>query len=394
MSELRADDLISLDLIRDLVGFNTVSRNSNLELIDYVRRYLDGHGVESIVIPSPDGGKSCLYATIGPAGRGGVMLSGHTDVVPVDGEEWTGDPFKAVVRDGRMFGRGTTDMKGFVAMALAHVPLFLETDLKTPIHLAFSYDEEVGCTGVRPMIDVLNGMVNKPVMGIIGEPTSMRVMTGHKGKKSIRVRVRGHECHSSLAPTGVNAIEYAAELIAYIKSIARRLAREGAHDDAYDVPHTTAHVGRIDGGTALNIVPRGCWFDFEFRCLPADAPAALFEEVRLYAENKLLPEMHAIDPKTGFEWEEIAAFPGLDTREDEPVVRLATKLTGNEDTRRVAFGTEAGLFSVDGGIPCVICGPGDIDQAHKPDEFISFEQIAACEGFLRRLAGVCAAEEL
>ena len=394
MSELRAGDLISLDLIRDLVGFNTVSRNSNLELIEFVRRYLDAHGVESTIIPDPGGEKACLYATIGPADRGGMMLSGHTDAVPVDGEKWTGDPFAAEVRDDRLFGRGTADMKGFVAIALAHVPMFLEKDLKTPIHLAFSYDEEVGCTGVRPMIDVLKGMAEKPVMGIIGEPTKMQVMTGHKGKKSIRVRVRGHECHSSLAPTGVNAIEYAAELIAYIKSIARRLAREGAHDNAYDVPHTTAHVGRIDGGTALNIVPRGCWFDFEFRCLPADDPAALFEEVRLYAENRLLPEMHQVDPQTGFEWEEIAAFPGLDTRDDAPVVRLVTELTGNPDTKRVAFGTEAGLFSVEGGIPCVICGPGDIDQAHKPDEYLSFQQIAACEDFMRRLADVCAAEEL
>ncbi len=394
MSELRADDLISLDLIRDLVRFNTVSRNSNLELIEYVRRYLDDLGVESQVIPGPDGDKACIYATIGPKDRGGVMLSGHTDVVPVDGEEWTSDPFSVTIRDGRAFGRGTTDMKGFVAIALAHVPIFMEKKLKTPIHLAFSYDEEVGCTGVRPMIDVLNGMPNKPQMGIIGEPTRMKVMTGHKGKKSIRVRVRGHECHSSLAPTGVNAIEYAAELIAYIKSIARRLAREGAQDPAYDVPHTTAHVGRIDGGTALNIVPRGCWFDFEFRCLPADNPAALFEEVRLFAENKLLPEMRAIDPKTGFEWEEIAAFPGLDTRDEASVVRLATRLAEDEDTKRVAYGTVAGLFSVTGGIPCVICGPGDIEQAHKPDEYISFQQIAACETFMRRLADACEAEEL
>lgn len=394
MNQYRMADLISIGMIRDLVSFNTVSRNSNRDLIEFVREYLAGHGVDCQVIPGDGGRKASLYATIGPRNRSGVMLSGHTDVVPVDGEEWESDPFEAVERDGRLYGRGTTDMKGFDGVVLAHVPLFMASDLKTPIHLALSFDEEVGCTGVRPMIDVINRMPVKPCMGIIGEPTRMKVMTGHKGKKSVRVQVRGHECHSSRAPTGVNAIEYAAELIAHIKGLARKLAREGARDADYDVPHSTLHVGRIEGGTALNIVPRNCWFEFEFRHLPADDPETLFSGVRGFAERELEPEMQSIDPQTGFQWEEMFKFPGLDTPSDAPVVSLALNLTGMQKTERVAFGTEAGLFSVVGGIPCVVCGPGDIDQAHKPNEFISLEQVAAGEAFMRRLAETCAREVL
>jgi len=394
MNQCRTAELTSIGMIRDLVSFDTVSRNSNLEIIDFIRRYLDGHGVESQIIPADGDGKACIYATIGPKDRGGVMLSGHTDVVPVEGQAWTSDPFQVIERDGRLYGRGTADMKGFDAIALAHVPLFLASDLKTPIHLAFSCDEELGCVGVRPMIDVIKQMPVKPRMGIIGEPTLMKVMTGHKGKKSVRVEVRGHECHSSRAPTGVNAVEYAAEVIAYIKGMARRLQREGARDAAYDVPHTTAHVGRVAGGTALNIVPNSCWFEFEFRHLPADDPEALFAEVRGYAERELEPLMTEIDPKTGFDWEEMFKFPGLDTANDAQVTKLATDLTGNAETGRVAFGTEAGWFSVDGGIPCVVCGPGDIDQAHKPDEFMSLEQVAEGEAFMRRLAEVCSREVL
>lgn len=394
MVEDRTADVISADLIRKLVGFNTVSRNSNLDLIDFVRAYLADLGVDSQIITGAEAGKACLLATVGPAGRPGIVLSGHTDVVPVDGESWSSDPFAAEVRDGRLYGRGTADMKGFVGIALAHVPHFLAADLKTPIHLAFSFDEEVGCIGVRPMLDVINAMPVKPGMCVIGEPTRMRVMTGHKGKKSIHVEARGHECHSSLAPTGVNAVEYAAELVAYIKGVARRLEREGARDAAYDIPHSTAHVGRISGGTALNIVPRDCWFDFEFRVLPADDPEALLAEVRGYAENTLEPLMKAVDPQTGFRWDEIAAFPGLDTPEDARVVRLATRFAGDPRTGRVAFGTEGGLFAAAAGIPTVICGPGDIEQAHKPDEFISLGQIARGEAFVRALIEFCARETL
>jgi len=394
MTEMRAADLISLDLIRRLVGFDTVSRNGNLPIVEFIRAYLDGLGVDSRIIPGEEPGKACLFATVGPADRPGIVLSGHTDVVPVDGETWSSDPFVAIERDGRLYGRGAVDMKGFVGIALAHVPTFQAAGLRTPIHLAFSYDEEVGCKGVRPMLEVINRMPVKPAMCVVGEPTRMTVMTGHKGKKSIRVDVRGRECHSSLAPDGVNAIEYAAELIAFIKGLARRLQRAGARDAAYDIPHTTTHVGRIAGGTALNIVPRDCWFEFEFRYLPADDPAVLLAEVRRYAEETLEPMMRAVAPGTGFSWKEIAEFPGLDTAADAPVVRVATELAGNGETGRVAFGTEGGLFAARAGIPTVICGPGDIDQAHKPDEFISFDQVAKGEAFMRALAGYCARESV
>lgn len=392
MVEIRAADVISIDLIRSLVGFNTVSRNANRDLIDFIRTYLAGLGVDSQIITGTEAGKANLLATVGPTDRPGIVLSGHTDVVPVDGEKWSSDPFAAEVRDGRLYGRGSADMKGFLGIVLAHVPRFLAADLKTPIHLAFSFDEEVGCIGVRPMLDVINRMPVKPAMCVIGEPTRMQVMTGHKGKKSVHVAVRGHECHSSRAPTGVNAVEYAAELIAFIKGVARRLEREGARDAAYDVPHTTAHVGRVAGGTALNIVPRDCWFDFEFRVLPANDPEALLAEVRAYAEKTLEPMMKAIDPETGFHWSEIAAFPGLDTPEDALVVRLATRFADNRKTGRVAFGTEGGLFAARAGISTVICGPGDIDQAHKPDEFITLDQIAKGEAFMRAVGDFCAGE--
>lgn len=394
MVELRVADVISLDLITRLVGFNTVSRNPNREIIDFIHAYLAGLGVEGRIIPGGEEGKACLWATIGPAGRPGIVLSGHTDVVPVDGEAWSSDPFAAKVRDGRLYGRGCVDMKGFLGIVLAHVPMFLAANLKTPIHLAFSYDEEVGCIGVRPMLEVINCMPVKPAMCVVGEPTRMTVMTGHKGKKSLRVTVRGHECHSSLAPTGVNAVEYAAELIAFIKGVARRLERDGVRDGAYDIPHSTAHVGRIAGGTALNIVPRDCWFEFEFRVLPADDPEVLFAEVREYAERTLEPLMKAVDPKTGFAWQEIGAFPGLDTPADAQAVGLATRFAGNPETGRVAFGTEGGLFAATAGIPTVICGPGDIDQAHKPDEFITLDQVARGEAFVRAVADFCVRETL
>lgn len=394
MSEMCAADVISVDMIQRLVAFNTVSRNPNREIIDFIHARLAGLGVESRIIPGGEEGKACLFATVGPAGRPGVVLSGHTDVVPVDGEAWSSDPFAAEVRDGRLYGRGTVDMKGFLGIVLSHVPMFLASGLKTPIHLAFSYDEEVGCIGVRPMLDVINLMPVKPALCIVGEPTRMTVMTGHKGKLSLRVTVRGHECHSSLAPTGVNAVEYAAELIAFIKGLARRLEREGARDAAYDIAHTTAHVGRIAGGTALNIVPRDCWFEFEFRVLPADDPEALLAEVRNYAEKTLEPLMKEIDPRTGFSWQEIGAFPGLDTAADAQVVRLATHFAGNSRTGRVAFGTEGGLFAAVAGIPTVVCGPGDIDQAHKPDEFISLDQVARGEAFMHAVADFCARETL
>lgn len=375
----------ALEMIRQLIAFDTTSRNSNLELIHFVRDYLAGLGVESELIQGDDKEKANLFATLGPTDRSGIALSGHTDVVPIDGQEWDSNPWTVTEKGGKLYGRGTCDMKSFVAVALAHTPRFLEAEPKTPIHLCFSYDEEVGCLGVRPMLKRLAAREIRPIMAIVGEPTDMKVINAHKGKLSYRCHVRGLECHSSLAPTGVNAIEYAARLIGKLMEMAERKAKEGPFDQEYDIPHTTVHTGVIAGGTALNIVPKDCYFDFEFRTLPEESEAALFEEVQDYAASVLQPAMQRIDPDSGFRFEFLSSFPGLDTPGDHEVVQLAKALTGANATSKVAFGTEAGLFSQHD-MPAVICGPGSIEQAHKPNEFVALEQIALCEAFMERLA--------
>ncbi len=380
-----ADRLASLDMIRRLVAFDTVSRKSNLEAINFVRGYLEDRGVKSVLIPDATGSKASIYATVGPQDRPGILLSGHTDVVPVDGQDWTSDPFVMVERDDRLIARGTADMKGFLGAVLSLVPEMVAANLETPIHLALTYDEEVGCIGVRPLIDMLNTLPVRPAMCVVGEPTGMRVVHGHKGKISKRVRVRGRACHSSQAPEGVNAVEYAAELITHIRGMTARFAAEGPKDPSYSVPYTTGHVGRVEGGIALNIVPEECCFDFEFRHLPAQKAEDLIAEVMSFASRQLEPRMRAVDPGSGFDWEPISSFPGLDTDPEAEVVRLVTSLAGQGSGGKVAFGTEAGLFSAGGGIPAVVCGPGCIDQAHKPDEYVTLEQIGLCEAFLRRL---------
>ncbi|MEX0807197.1 MAG: acetylornithine deacetylase [Dongiaceae bacterium] len=375
----------SLDMIRRLIGFDTTSRNSNLELIHFVQAYLDGHGVASTLVHDETGKKANLYATLGPQDRPGIALSGHTDVVPIDGQEWGTDPWNVIEKDGRLFGRGTCDMKGFVGIALAMVPQFLKRDIKTPIHLVLSHDEEVGCVGVRRLIHMLKDMPVKPRAIIIGEPTQMKVVIAHKGKLSVRCHVRGYEAHSSLAPHAVNAIEYAADVIVFLRKMGERFAAEGPFDREYDVPHTTAHTGIVKGGTALNIVPKDCSFDFEFRYLPHLDPAALLREVKDYAENDVAPRMRARVADTGFSWEDISSFPGLDMRDDAEIVSLAKALSGANSTTKVAFGTEAGLFQ-NAQFPTIVCGPGSIEQAHKPNEFVAMEQLALCEQFMHRLA--------
>ncbi len=371
-------------MIERLIAFDTTSRNSNLELIHDVRDYLADLGVTSELVFEEERRKANLYATLGPTDRGGIALSGHTDVVPIDGQDWSSDPWTVTERDGRLYGRGTCDMKSFIAVALAYAPKFLEQNLETPIHFCFSFDEEIGCVGVRYLLDQLAAREVRPAACIIGEPTDMKVVNAHKGKFSMRCHVRGHECHSSLAPKGVNAVEMAARLVARLSDMARRKAERGPFDEAYDVPYTTIHTGVIEGGTALNIVPKDCAFEFEFRNLPEDDTAELLSEIRSYAHDELEPAMKAVAAETGFSWEDMACFPGLETPEDAEVVQLAKALAGSNDTGKVAFGTEAGLFH-DYGIPVVVCGPGSIDQAHKPDEFITLEQVALCERFMTRL---------
>ena len=380
MAELR-----SLDLIKTLIAFDTTSRESNLELIAFIQEYLTGHRVESMLVHNEDGTKANLYATIGDQDKAGVMLSGHTDVVPVDGQAWDTDPFQVTEKDEKFYGRGTADMKSFIAIALAFVPEFLSRRLKTPIHLAFSYDEEVGCIGVRRLIDKLKEMPVKPAMCIVGEPTSMQVVTGHKGKRSFIANVRGLESHSALAPLGVNAVEYAAELITYMKNMARRIEAEGPFDELYEITHTTVHTGVISGGVQLNIVPNACRVEFEFRYLANHDPDALEAEIREYAKDTLEPKMHAVSAETGIDIECYNDMPGLEMDPGEDVVAFVKALAGRNDHAKVAFGTEAGLFHTRVQIPTVVCGPGDIAVAHKPNEFIPLDQIAKGEDFMRRL---------
>ena len=374
----------SLEMIRRLIAFATVSRDSNLALIHWVGGYLAEHGIASHLVHDETGQKANLYATVGPADRPGYLLSGHTDVVPIDGQDWQSDPFAAVERDGRLYGRGSSDMKSFIAVVLAMVPEFKRRPLATPIHLALSYDEEVGCIGVRRLLTELKQMAVRPKLCIVGEPTEMKVITAHKGKVSYRCDVHGLEAHSSLSHEGVNAVEAAAELVAKLKAMARERRRHGPFDHAFAPPYTTIHTGTIEGGTALNIVPRHCSFAFEFRFLPEDDPAALFREIEAYARGTIEPEMHAVSRTTGIAFTTTSASPGLDTEDGAEVTTFAKALARSNAVGKVSFGTEAGLFQ-EVGIPTVVCGPGSIEQAHKPNEWVALEQVALCEAFIGRL---------
>ncbi len=383
-------ELNACDCLEALVGFDTTSRDSNLDLIAWVESYLDRFGVASTRITDDSGTKANLWATVGPRGDGGIILSGHSDVVPVDGQDWDSEPFVLTRRDGRLYGRGTSDMKGFLAAVLAKVPAMVAADLRRPLHLAFSYDEEVGCLGVRSMIARIAGgeLDGRPAACIVGEPTGMEVVIAHKAKRSFRVTVTGKGAHSSLAPQAVNAVEYAALLIVFIRGVGERLRREGPFDQAFDVSHTTAHTGLIQGGTQLNIVPEECFFDFEFRALPSVDIDALVDEVKAYAARSLEPAMQAIAPQCGIRFEPIAGVPGLDSAAESDVVVLAKALAGKNSHAKVAFGTEAGLFA-EAEIPTVICGPGHIAQAHKANEFVEENQLAACGVFIDRLIAHC-----
>ncbi len=383
----RAEDLASLELIRTLVAFDTTSRDSNLALIDWVRAYLERHGIASTLTFDDDRHKANLFATLpardGNATEGGIVLSGHTDVVPVDGQPWDTDPFTVTVKDGRLFGRGVTDMKSFSAVGLSFVPELVRRGLRKPVHFALSYDEEVGCIGVRRLIADIVARGVRPAGCIVGEPTGMRLVVAHKGKKGWRCRVRGHEAHSSLTPLGVNAVQIACEIVAFIARRAREFRDGGQRDAAYDVPYTTVHVGIIRGGTALNIVPRDCTFDFEIRHLPFDDPDAFLADAKAFA-GQFLPEMRAIDPATYIEFDHLSTLPGFDTEDGSAITALGHDCCGASEVGKVSFGTEASLFH-NANVPTVICGPGHIAQAHQPNEWVEVEQIARCEAFMRRL---------
>ncbi|MCJ7839027.1 MAG: acetylornithine deacetylase [Burkholderiales bacterium] len=371
-------------LIERLIGFDTTSRGSNLGLIEWARDYLKDIGLESRLTYDAAGNKANLFATVEKGNKPGIVLSGHTDVVPVDGQKWSSDPFKATLRGDRIYGRGACDMKSYLAVILGMAPRFAAANLKAPVHFALSYDEEVGCVGARGLLADLARNNIRPAGAVIGEPTSMQPVIAHKGKRSYQCCVSGKEAHSALTPQGVNAIEYAARIISYIRHMAERMQACEPRDYGFDVPFTTLQTGVISGGTAGNIVPRECVFQFEFRYLPGADPDALEREIKDYAERVILPEMHRTDPGTGISFETRAEIPGLNTTEEDELTRLAQALSRNKSASKVAYATEGGLFQ-QAGIPAIICGPGSIAQAHKPDEYVTLEQVALCESFMERL---------
>ena len=377
-------DRSSRALLERLIGFETVSRESNLELIAFVQRYLADLGVDCELFHNDGRTKASLYATIGPRDKGGIVLSGHTDVVPVEGQAWSVDPFRLTEKNGRLYGRGTADMKGFLACVLAAAPSFVERKLSMPVHIAFSYDEEVGCLGVRPMLAELEKRAHKPRLCIIGEPTEMKPVLGHKGKLAMRCRVKGAACHSAYAPYGVNAIQYAARLISRLESIGEELAQPEHHDERFDPPYSTVQTGIVTGGRALNIVPAECEFDFEVRSVPGFDAQSVAERIESYAQAELLPKMRKVQADTDICFEPLNAYPGLATPPGSEAAQLLAVISERRDFGTVAFGTEGGLFTR-AGIPTVVCGPGSMEQGHKPDEFVSVDQLGRCDAMLTRL---------
>lgn len=376
--------MTSIEILERLIAYPTVSRDSNIDLIRYVAHLLEQRGIECRIISSPDGRKANLFATIGPADVPGIMLSGHTDVVPVDGQQWTVPPFALTRRDGLIYGRGTTDMKGFVACAVTACLDAAGRDLKTPLHLALSYDEEVGCIGVRSLVDMLRTASERPLLCIVGEPTGMQVATGHKGKVAARALCRGREGHSALAPLALNAIHLGCDFVGALRREQDRLAREGARDNDYDVPYSTVHAGKFNAGTALNIVPNLCLVEFEIRNIAADDPGEILESIR-DAAARISRDAAAIAPEAAIDIDVTNSYPGLDTPSDSEAVAFVKSLTGANSTIKVAFGTEGGLFSRDLDTPTVVCGPGSMAQGHKPDEYVSVEQMRRCDEMLKKL---------
>lgn len=372
------------EMIDRLVAFDTTSRNSNLELIHFIQDYLAGHGIEATLIFNPEKTKANLFATLGPDVAGGVILSGHTDVVPVDGQDWATDPFIVTEKDERLYGRGTADMKSFSAIALALVPDFLKMNLKRPLHFALSYDEEVGCVGCIDMVGHIAKAKARPGLVIIGEPTSMRVINAHKGIRGMRTTVTGLEAHSSLQHNGVSAIIIAGKLIHFISTLIDEMKEVGDPTGRFEPPYTSLQVGTISGGTALNIIPRTCTFAWEYRCLPTQDSDELLTRFNRFAAE-LEEEMKQVSPGCGIQTVEMANAPGLAVEPDSPAEHLALTILEKNETEAVAYGTEAGHFQK-AGFPTVVCGPGDIAQAHIADEYIDLEQLGKCEVFLRKVA--------
>lgn len=374
--------------LEKLIAFDTTSRNSNLAMIETIRDALVAQGLKPDLIYAPQGGKANLFVTLPAydgAMQGGIIFSGHTDVVPVDGQDWNSDPFSLTEKDGKLYGRGTADMKGFIATTLALVPEFLSLRRSKPLHLAFSYDEEIGCIGAPVMLAALKQRGLQADGCVVGEPTGMRVVVAHKGMNLYRCRVHGKAAHSSLTPRGCNAIEYAARLICRIRDLADQFKSQGPYDNSFDVPFTTISINQIFGGVAVNTIPDSCEFGFEFRNLPGMSPGGVRARIEDYINLELLPKMRQEYAEARIDLAAEPEIPSLEASEQEAITKLVRALTKDSKITKVAYGTEGGQFQ-NAGHPTVICGPGYIEQAHRPDEFVEIEQLESCENFLRKMA--------
>lgn len=374
----------SIEWLKKLISFDTTSRNSNLKLIDAISEWFASHGIATKLTHDSSGKKANLFATLPArdgAKEGGLMLSGHTDVVPVDGQQWDTDPFHATQIDNRIYGRGTCDMKSFIAVSLALLPEFQRLKLSQPLHFAFSYDEEVGCLGAPVLLAEMQKNHIQPHACIVGEPTEMRAVVAHKGINVFRCRFQGLAAHSSLTTQGCNAIEHAAKLICWIREFSNQFRQQGPFDSHYDVPFTSMTTNMIKGGNAVNTIPNECEFIFEFRNLSVVDPKHVFKQIQTYIKNDLLPSMQHDFSDAKIELDQLAAVPGLEASEQAAITQLTRALTNKKDTLKVAYATEAGLFQ-NSGIPTIVCGPGSIEQAHRANEFIFLEQINQCEKFL------------
>jgi acetylornithine deacetylase len=386
IAEIAATRMSTTELLDRLVAFDTTSRNSNLALIGFIRDYLDRFGVTYRISTDAAGNRSNLHAVIGPRTAGGLAFSGHVDTVPVDGQAWTADPFALRRLGGKLFARGSCDMKGFVAACLAAVPDFQALPLARPVHLFITYDEEVGCLGAQRLIEDMAESGLRPDLCVVGEPSRMKPILAHKGKLDVDVSVRGLTGHSSEPSKGVNAVQAAGEVIAWAAREARRLAVEGPFEDGFDPPHTTIHVGTVKGGTILNIIPEHAAFAMEWRPIPGDLPHRHLERMQAYIAQTIEPAMKAVHPACGFTCEVTLEMPGMALPADHALATVVKRVAGTNSAGKVAYGTEGGFYQ-NAGIPTIICGPGDIAQAHQPDEWIAESELVDCDRFIRRLAG-------
>ncbi len=377
-------DIDTIQIFNHLISYPTVSRDANINLIDYIADLISCDNVKPVIIKNKEKSKANLFASIGPKNSEGVMLSGHTDVVPIDGQDWTKPPFECTYENGLYYGRGTADMKGFVACAVNAFVKAKQLKLTNPLYLALSYDEEIGCLGVRSLINMMEDLKYKPSMCIVGEPTSMSIATGHKGKTALKAECIGVEAHSALAPTGTNAIHLACDLINEIRIMQKEIAEKGYKDDDYDIAYTTLHVGKISGGIVLNIVPNHTSVDFEIRNLVQDDPSIIIEKLKVKIAL-ILNAARKTAPSADIKITITNEYPGLNTDINSEIVSFISSLTGSNNTIKVAFGTEGGLFSSKLSIPTIVCGPGSMNQGHKPDEFVSEKQLIKCDRMLETL---------